>query len=78
MLTNYWPEFGGIGWYVKKIVGRRSAQELFYTDHRVIAAYQTWVRRYVNTVVQLRPLGLLSLHIFRRLHILQAIVSAVY
>ena len=53
-LTNYWPEFGGIGWYVRNIVGNTGQpQELFYTDTRVIAAYRTWVRKLatrVNTV----------------------------
>lgn len=50
-LTNYWPEFGGIGWYVNNIVGRGNAQELFYTNPRVIAAYQTWVRLRVATKI---------------------------
>lgn len=43
-LTNFWPEYGGIAWYVDNIVGRGRAKELFYSDARVIAAYQTWVR----------------------------------
>ena len=43
-LTNFWPEFGGIGWYVDTILGDGNAPELFYSNPRVIAAYQTWVR----------------------------------
>ena len=42
--TNYWPEYGGMQWYVDNIVGPGKPQELFYTDIRVIAAYQKWVR----------------------------------
>ena len=43
-LTNHWPEFGGIGWYVDNTIAPGRAHELFYTDGRAIAAYQTWVR----------------------------------
>ena len=43
-LTNFWPEFGGIGWYVNNTIGAGQPQELFYTDTRPITAYQTWVR----------------------------------
>ena len=43
-LTNFWPEFGGIGWYVDNTIGAGQPQELFYTDAAAIAAYQTWVR----------------------------------
>ena len=42
-LTNFWPEFGGMGWYVDSILGAGNAPELFYSDPRVIAAFQTWV-----------------------------------
>ena len=43
-LTNFWAEFGGMGWYVDSILGAGNAPELFYSDPRVIAAFQTWVR----------------------------------
>ena len=43
-MTNYWPEFGGIKWYVSNLLGAGQPQELFYTDGKVVAAYQTWVR----------------------------------
>ena len=42
-LTNFWPEFGGIGWYVDSILGPSYAYELFYSSPAVIAAYQKWV-----------------------------------
>lgn len=44
-LTNHWPEYGGMGWYVDNIRGKGEDFEHFYTDGRVVAAYQTWVRR---------------------------------
>jgi len=43
-LTNYWPEYGGINWYVGTILGQGKPQELFYTNPTVIKAYQKWVR----------------------------------
>lgn len=52
-LTNYWPEFGGVDWYVSNLVGPSQPRELFYTDATVIAAYQAWLRTLatrVNTV----------------------------
>ena len=42
-LTNFWPEYGGIAWYVNTILGYGKPKELFYTDTKVISAYQTWV-----------------------------------
>ena len=43
-MTNHWPEYGGKAWYVNNILGLGLDPELFYTDSRVIAAYQNWVR----------------------------------
>lgn len=47
-LTNFWPEFGGIGWYVDNALGVGKAPELFYTNGLVIAAYQKWVRSHLS------------------------------
>ncbi len=33
-----------MGWYVDSVLGAGNAPELFYSDPRVIAAFQTWVR----------------------------------
>jgi len=33
-----------MSWYVDSVLGAGNAPELFYSDPRVIAAFQTWVR----------------------------------
>eukprot|EP00208_Stichococcus_sp_RCC1054_P002221 CAMPEP_0206134838 /NCGR_PEP_ID=MMETSP1473-20131121/243_1 /ASSEMBLY_ACC=CAM_ASM_001109 /TAXON_ID=1461547 /ORGANISM="Stichococcus sp, Strain RCC1054" /LENGTH=663 /DNA_ID=CAMNT_0053526467 /DNA_START=573 /DNA_END=2564 /DNA_ORIENTATION=+ len=52
-MVNYWPELGGIQWYVDNVLGPGRDQELFYTDPAVRAAYKLWVQKLatrVNTV----------------------------
>lgn len=43
-MTNHWPEYGGFAWYTKEVLGSKAAPELFYSNGRVIEAFQTWVR----------------------------------
>ena len=49
-LTNHWPEYGGMAWYVNNTIAVGQPFELFYTDGRVIAAYQAWVRNQPQVV----------------------------
>lgn len=43
-MTNHWPEYGGFGWYTKEVLGSNAAPELFYSNGRVIGAFQAWLR----------------------------------
>ena len=44
-MTNHWPEYGGFAWYTRQVLGGGAAPELFYSNGRVVGAFQNWVRR---------------------------------
>ncbi|KAF8836771.1 glycoside hydrolase family 5 protein [Paxillus ammoniavirescens] len=51
-LTNNWSDYGGMDVYVNQIIGRGQPHDYFYTNSQIIAAYQNyvraWVERYIN------------------------------
>ncbi|KAF9223521.1 glycoside hydrolase family 5 protein [Gyrodon lividus] len=50
-LTNNWGDYGGMDVYVNQIVGKGQPHDYFYTNSEVIAAYQSYVRAWVERYV---------------------------
>ncbi|KAG9315065.1 glycoside hydrolase family 5 protein [Chiua virens] len=51
-LTNNWDDYGGMDVYVNQIIGQGQPHDYFYTNPDIIAAYQeyvkVWVERYLD------------------------------
>ncbi|KAF9234133.1 glycoside hydrolase family 5 protein [Melanogaster broomeanus] len=51
-LTNNWSDYGGMDVYVNQILGTGQPHDYFYTDSKIIAAFQNyikvWVERYTD------------------------------
>ncbi|KAI9567337.1 glycoside hydrolase family 5 protein [Boletus coccyginus] len=51
-LTNNWNDYGGMDVYVNQILGQGQPHDYFYTSPEVIAAYQdyvkVWIERYID------------------------------
>ncbi|MDD7021412.1 MAG: cellulase family glycosylhydrolase [Aeromonadales bacterium] len=46
VLTNYWPDFGGMAQYAKWF--QKPHQEAFYTDKKIIECYKKYIEHMVN------------------------------
>ncbi|KAI0080103.1 glycoside hydrolase [Panus rudis PR-1116 ss-1] len=46
--TNNWVGYGGSDLYISWIAGAGQSHDVFFTDHRIIASYQKYVRTIVN------------------------------
>ncbi|KAF9234130.1 glycoside hydrolase family 5 protein [Melanogaster broomeanus] len=47
-LTNNWGDYGGMDVYVNQILGTGQPHDYFYTDSKIIAAFQNYVKAWVE------------------------------